>query len=72
MWRGSLLPPGREAAPKNASASQPIGSKLPRHNDPWCLGISIRNRSQHSPAGALRHSTQTLHPAIRSRRRSSP
>nr|POA12030.1 hypothetical protein C1892_23175 [Pseudomonas sp. MPBD7-1] len=29
-WRGSLLPLGREAAPK-ASASQPSGSKLPRH-----------------------------------------
>ncbi|AWM95086.1 hypothetical protein DJ564_03360 [Pseudomonas sp. 31-12] len=47
LWRGSLLPPGCEAAPKPATefhlanradwvttASQPSGSKLPRHKSP--------------------------------------
>ncbi|MBA1379383.1 hypothetical protein FHK92_16470 [Pseudomonas brassicacearum subsp. neoaurantiaca] len=40
LWRGSLLPLGREAAPidsrllTQASASQPSGSKLPRHKNP--------------------------------------
>ncbi|PMU09298.1 hypothetical protein C1Y11_17175 [Pseudomonas sp. FW305-20] len=50
MWRGSLLPLGRAAAPKPyaaflhayriqryATASQPSGSKLPRHK-----GMSLR------------------------------
>ncbi|KAB0476465.1 hypothetical protein F7R12_10530 [Pseudomonas tolaasii] len=46
MWRGSLLPLGHEVAPKQATyfsseelrssvfraATQPSGSKLPRHN----------------------------------------
>ncbi len=31
LWRGSLLPPGREAAPKKGTAAQSSGSKLPRH-----------------------------------------
>jgi len=35
LWRGSLLPLGREAAlllkSKAGSAAQPGGSKLPRH-----------------------------------------
>ena len=44
LWRGSLLPPGREAAPTQrnhtfgqalenlfTTAAQPSGSKLPRH-----------------------------------------
>ncbi|MGF6331467.1 hypothetical protein ABH909_004345 [Pseudomonas sp. BS3782 TE3695] len=35
LWRGSLLPLGREAAPlitkKRGTASQSNGSKLPRH-----------------------------------------
>nr|POA13501.1 hypothetical protein C1892_15605 [Pseudomonas sp. MPBD7-1] len=31
MWRGSLLPLGREAAPRNGTAAQSSGSKLPRH-----------------------------------------
>ncbi|NTZ97609.1 hypothetical protein FCH79_20320 [Pseudomonas koreensis] len=31
LWRGSLLPLGREAAPKNGTATQSSGSKLPRH-----------------------------------------
>ncbi|MBA1378495.1 hypothetical protein FHK92_11820 [Pseudomonas brassicacearum subsp. neoaurantiaca] len=46
LWRGSLLPLGREAAPKfgphlNAwaddfgAAAQPSGSKLPRHGALW-------------------------------------
>ncbi|AXP07014.1 hypothetical protein DZG01_30225 [Pseudomonas fluorescens] len=35
LWRGSLLPLGREAAPKKAmSASHSSGSKLPRHKAP--------------------------------------
>ncbi|PMU18246.1 hypothetical protein C1X89_23110 [Pseudomonas sp. GP01-A8] len=50
MWRGSLLPLGCEAAPKpascfprkergalNGAATQPSGSKLPRHNG--CLRV---------------------------------
>ncbi|QBQ14195.1 hypothetical protein DCC84_32560 [Pseudomonas sp. SXM-1] len=31
LWRGSLLPLGREAAPKDGPAAQSSGSKLPRH-----------------------------------------
>ncbi|MVV47588.1 hypothetical protein EJA72_04885 [Pseudomonas sp. PB120] len=31
LWRGSLLPLGREAAPKRRTASQSSGSELPRH-----------------------------------------
>ncbi|MVV49976.1 hypothetical protein EJA72_17280 [Pseudomonas sp. PB120] len=31
LWRGSLLPLGSEAAPKNGPAAQSSGSKLPRH-----------------------------------------
>ncbi|AWM94448.1 hypothetical protein DJ564_28550 [Pseudomonas sp. 31-12] len=30
LWRGSLLPLGRAAAPRR-TAAQPSGSKLPRH-----------------------------------------
>ncbi|RQO50634.1 hypothetical protein DBR46_22555 [Pseudomonas sp. KBW05] len=32
LWRGSLLPLGREAAPKSGSATHSSGSKLPRHS----------------------------------------
>ncbi|RKS28204.1 hypothetical protein BJ917_1074 [Pseudomonas sp. WPR_5_2] len=31
LWRGSLLPLGRAAAPKKKPATQSSGSKLPRH-----------------------------------------
>ncbi|OPA92806.1 hypothetical protein BFW87_16910 [Pseudomonas fluorescens] len=34
LWRGSLLPLGCAAAPKNRSAAHSSGSKLPRHNQP--------------------------------------
>src|SRR5471032_2962120 len=31
LWRGSLLPLGCEAPPKDGTAAQSSGSKLPRH-----------------------------------------
>ncbi|TFY90407.1 hypothetical protein DYL61_20975 [Pseudomonas nabeulensis] len=40
LWRGSLLPLGCEAPPKAASASQPSGSKLPRHTQQTPAGSS--------------------------------
>ncbi|PPK39710.1 hypothetical protein CD175_09510 [Pseudomonas laurylsulfatiphila] len=72
LWRGSLLPLGCAADAVFGGATRPSGSKLPRHKDQQCLKVSIRNRSLHGPGAAGRHSTQTLHPATRSRRRSSP
>lgn len=35
LWRGSLLPLGRNADPKSASAARSNGSKLPRHR--YCI-----------------------------------
>ncbi|OZO04673.1 hypothetical protein B7453_10335 [Pseudomonas sp. IB20] len=36
LWRGSLLPLGRKAAPKSGTAAQPSGSKLPHHSKGIC------------------------------------
>ncbi|TFF13355.1 hypothetical protein EXW72_01545 [Pseudomonas sp. BCA14] len=38
-WRGSLLPPGCEAALKNRSASHSSGSKLPRHTNHFAWDV---------------------------------
>ncbi|AWM89364.1 hypothetical protein DJ564_00405 [Pseudomonas sp. 31-12] len=58
MWRGSLLPLGREAAPNPATAifqahrihrfttaAQPNGSKLPRHTNRADPAIACRAQS---------------------------
>ncbi|TPG78545.1 hypothetical protein EAH78_13385 [Pseudomonas arsenicoxydans] len=43
LWRGSLLPLGREAAPiftqKEGPAAQSSGSKLPRHKGWFSFGF---------------------------------
>ncbi|KAA0995187.1 hypothetical protein FQ192_09010 [Pseudomonas sp. ANT_J12] len=51
LWRGSLLPLGREAAPCISSrytafaglttAAQPSGNKLPRHKSPASLRLGL-------------------------------
>ncbi|RXE50177.1 hypothetical protein B4O85_25105 [Pseudomonas azotoformans] len=41
LWRGSLLPLGCEAPPKTASASQPSGSKLPRHKGGFLQAVVL-------------------------------
>ncbi|OAB50295.1 hypothetical protein APS14_10980 [Pseudomonas thivervalensis] len=45
LWRGSLLPLGRAAAPKKAmSAAHSSGSKLPRHKSYPAIAPQIDQR----------------------------
>jgi len=53
LWRGSLLPLGCEAAPKDGTATQFNGSKLPRHSDTSLVlslaGYELKGRPERRP-----------------------
>ncbi|TFF07566.1 hypothetical protein EXW72_14045 [Pseudomonas sp. BCA14] len=76
LWRGSLLPPGCEAAPirvtelyqihlgnRFGSATRSSGSKLPRHTSALLqLFVSPILREPHASTASLQSCTQRLRP----------
>ncbi|OPG72832.1 hypothetical protein B1219_09330 [Pseudomonas ogarae] len=77
LWRGSLLPLGGEAAPKNSAltkklgpAAQSSGSKLPRHKSPLKPSdhqhsTNVLDQSSHNQAPSPLFSNLEFAPAPR-------